>query len=450
MAKREKITISSIKALIIDDQRVNDTEVPGFHARISPRGKITYYLFYRHNGKQVNYKLGIHGEITPAQARDLAKAKAGEVANGIDVQAVKKQKRDDTKLAKLSKFGTFLDEKYLPWLETRNSKTAVRTIKTIKTGFPKLLDIQLSNINAWTIEQWRNDKRKTGAKPATINSYVNPLKGAMSRAVEWELIASHDLNKVKALKTDNSVVRYLDKAEEQTLLETLQRRNKRINFERNNANGFRQKRGYALLPELRDFNFVDHLEPIVLVAMNTGLRKGELLSLKWQNVDLINDVLTVIAENAKSGKTRHVPLNFKSKQALVKWQADLMHLRNLSCEAPNTVTKSNLTSKKASEYIFEGEDGAHLLDIKKGWGKLLVEAGIINSRFHDLRHHFASKLVMASVDLNTVRELLGHANLDMTLRYAHFAPAHKAAAVNLRRCEARTVIITIDELCWPN
>jgi hypothetical protein len=144
MAKREKITISSIKALIPENKRVNDTEVSGFHARITPAGKITYYLFYRIDGKQVNYKLGTHGEVTPAQARDLAKAKAGEVANGVDVQALKKQARQETQLAKLNKLGAFLEDKYLPWLETRNPKTAYTIIKTIKVGFPHLLDNQLS------------------------------------------------------------------------------------------------------------------------------------------------------------------------------------------------------------------------------------------------------------------------------------------------------------------
>ncbi|ALS99319.1 site-specific integrase [Lacimicrobium alkaliphilum] len=409
MAKREKITISSIKALTVQDQRVNDTEVPGFHARISPAGKITYYLFYRINGKQVNYKLGIHGEVTPAQARDLAKAKAGEVANGIDVQAAKKQARKQTQLAKLTRLGTFLDEKYLPWLETRNSKTAERTVKTIKAGFPDLLGKQLSAINAWTIEKWRNEKRKTGVKPATINSYVNPLKGAMSRAVEWGLIESHDLNKVKALRTDNKVVRYLDKVEEASLLDTLRKRDARIKAERENGNLFRQQRGYPLLPELRDKHFADHLEPIVLLAMNTGMRRGELFSLRWENVNLVNDYLTVIADNAKSGKSRHIPLNHKAKQALIQWQQDT----------------------QGTGYVFEGEPGKPITDIKKGWIKVLTEAEIENFRFHDLRHHFASKLVMAGADLNTVRELLGHGNLEMTLRYAHLAPEHKAAAVNL-------------------
>lgn len=75
--------------------------------------------------------------------------------------------------------------------------------------------------------------------------------------------------------------------------------------------------------------------------------------------------------------------------------------------------------------------GSRLTTIKKPRGAVLKAANIKDFRFHDLRHHFASSLVMAGADLNTVRELLGHADLTMALRYAHLAPKHKAAAVAL-------------------
>lgn len=409
MAKREKITISSIKRLVPEDKRVNDTEISGFHARISETGKINYYLFYRFNGRQVNFKLGSHGSITPAQARDLAKTKAGEVAKGIDVQAEKKQARVETKKLMQNKLENFLDDHYLPWLQTRNAKTAEKTIKTIKSGFPDFLNKHLSEINAWALEQWRNNKSKTGVKPSTINSYINPLKGAISRACEWGLLESHDLAKVKALKSDNSVVRYLSPAEEKRLINALEKRNQRIKDERESGNLYRYQRGYPLLPELRDNHYADHLWPIITLAMNTGMRRGEILSLTWESVNIEKGFVTVQGAEAKSGKTRHIPLNQRAKDALIAWQSD----------------------SQDSGFVFEGEAGNALTDIKKPWANLLKAAKIKEFRFHDLRHHFASKLVMAGVDLNTVRELLGHADLKMTLRYAHLAPEHKAAAVSL-------------------
>ena len=163
--------------------------------------------------------------------------------------------------------------------------------------------------------------------------------------------------------------------------------------------------------------------------MNTGLRKGELLSLRWENVDLLNNFLTITGSKAKSGKARHVPLNQTAKSTFEKWLADVQQHSAENDYNEKAIGNNNVA--KANGYVFEGENGNHLLDFKKAWGNLLDEASISNFRFHDLRHHFASKLVMAGVDLNTVRELLGHGSLDMTLRYAHLAPEHKAAAVNL-------------------
>ena len=379
MTIKTKITITSIKNLIPEDKRLNDTEISGFHARITPTGLITYYLFYRLNGKQVNYRLGIDGQMSPAQARDLAKNKIAEVTQGVDVQAVRKHDRTKTKYSKFSTLQFFLEEKYAPWLKSRNPKTAEKTIKAFESSFPTLMDYQLSDINAWEIEKWRNKRLTDGVKPATTNRQINTIKGCLSRAVEWGAIDSHDLSKVKTLTVDNSKVRYLSKDEEARLRENLQACD------------------------------TDFLEVIVILALNTGMRKGELLSLDWNHVNFDNKILTVDFQNAKSGNTRHLPLNTQAFNALKQWQQETDGIG----------------------FVFKDKNNAQLKDFPYVWGALLDEAQITNFRFHDLRHHFASKLVMASVDLNTVRELLGHSDLKMTLRYAHLAPEHKAAAVNL-------------------
>jgi integrase len=409
VAIRAKISNTSIKNLKPEDQRLNDTEISGFHARITPEGKIHYYLYYRLNGKQVNYKLGTEGQITPALARDLAKQKMGDVSKGTDVQGVKKQERVEQKLVELATLRKFIELKFSPWLYSQNPKTAKARIDVFNKSFAHLMDYQLTDIKPHLIEQWRIERKAKGNSNATINRQICNLQSCLSRAVEWEVIEKHELNKIKRLPEDNSKVRYLSKVEEKALRATMRERDARIKQERMNGNKHRAERSYDLLPCLSQKTFADHLEPIVLLAMNTGMRRGEILSLRWDNVNFDTKTLTVLFENAKSGKTRHIPLNGEAFRTLQSWQAD--------------------TDDKG--IVFKGQGGNAMTDIGKGWDKLLEDAGITKFRFHDIRHHFASKLVMASVDLNTVRELLGHGDLAMTLRYAHLAPEHKAAAVNL-------------------
>ncbi len=149
---------------------------------------------------------------------------------------------------------------------------------------------------------------------------------------------------------------------------------------------------------------------MVLLAMNTGMRRGELFDLTWQNFDLKNHNLTMEGIRAKSGHTRHILLNDEALGALVAWRNQT---NNKELVFPNPITQKRFS------------------DIKTTWQQLRDEAKLHDFRFHDLRHHFASKLVMAGVGLSTVREPLGHSNLSMTLRYAHLAPEHKAAAVQL-------------------
>ena len=140
------------------------------------------------------------------------------------------------------------------------------------------------------------------------------------------------------------------------------------------------------------------------------MRRGEVFNLTWADIDLKNKLITVEGDTSKSGQTRHIPMNKETVATIEEWRKQ--YPRN-------------------SGYVFPGKDGNRLDNVKKSWDGVLKLAGIEGFRWHDLRHTFASKLVMAGVPLNTVRDLLGHSDLAMTLRYAHLAPDSKASAVNL-------------------
>jgi len=146
---------------------------------------------------------------------------------------------------------------------------------------------------------------------------------------------------------------------------------------------------------------------MVVASLNTGLRRGELFSLTWDNVAVASRVLTITGATSKSGQTRHMPLNDAAFEALAAWR--------------NQTAGHGL--------VFPSADGRRFDNCNKSWRGLLRDAEIAGFRWHDMRHEFASKLVMAGVPLNTVRELLGHADLSTTLRYAHLAPDHTAEAV---------------------
>ena len=151
-----------------------------------------------------------------------------------------------------------------------------------------------------------------------------------------------------------------------------------------------------------------HLRPILITALNTGMRKEEILSLKWEeNVDLRHGFL--LLDRTKNGERREIPINATLRAAL-----------------------QGLTRRLDSPYVFfDPLTGKRYRDVKRSFASACRRAGIKDFRFHDCRHTFASQLVMAGADLMTVKELLGHKTLAMTLRYSHLAPAHRRRAVDL-------------------
>ena len=169
---------------------------------------------------------------------------------------------------------------------------------------------------------------------------------------------------------------------------------------------------YVMAPE--DWN-------LVAFAIETGLRQGEQFPLRWDQVDLENGILTI--PMPKGGKTRHVPLSEGAKQLL-----------------------RSFDSFMTSAYVFPGIRGSdHPLDARaferRSYEPALRRSGIQGACWHTLRHTAASRRVMAGVDLVTVKEIMGHRDIETTLRYAHLAPNHLKDGVNrgsLFACEIKT------------
>ena len=143
---------------------------------------------------------------------------------------------------------------------------------------------------------------------------------------------------------------------------------------------------------------------MIVLGMNTGLRKGELFNLRWSDLDFETKQITV--RKAKGRRFRSVPMNRSASEIL------LTHPRH-----------------KISAHIFHNPDGSPWKDIQGSFNAALARAGLPRIRIHDLRHSFVSNLVMAGVDLRTVQELAGHRSISTTIKYAHLAPRRLSAAV---------------------
>jgi integrase len=233
------------------------------------------------------------------------------------------------------------------------------------------------------VDRWRRDLAEAMA-PATVNLHLCLLRAIFSSAVRARRLTPTQLPQVAALKINNKLVRYLTVEEEERLLEASPER----------------------------------LRLLVLVAIHTGMRKGELLNLIWDDLDFISHTITV--REGKSGEGRRLPMSGTAQRAL-------MGLRELK---EQLLTK-NLSDNSSSSWVFSAPWGGFQMNLNRNWYGALKRAGLKNFRFHDLRHTFASRLGMAGVDLYRVQTLMGHKMPAMTLRYAHLSPEHLRAAVEL-------------------
>jgi site-specific recombinase XerD len=230
------------------------------------------------------------------------------------------------------------------------------------------------------IERWLSDE--AGDKnwsPATVNRYKALFSLTFRIGVESGKVKHNPARLVKRRREDNARIRWLLPEEEKRL------------------------RGAI------DAKWPEHL-PELDIALHTGMRRSEQYSLMWSDVDFPNRIVTV--RRTKNGEVRHIRLN---RTALLAFQ-------------------TLFARSRGEGYVFTNSQLEHLLNSRHWFEPAVIEAGIADFTWHCLRHTFASRLVMAGVDLRTVQQLMGHKTIQMTCRYAHLAPEHQLAAVE-RLCE---------------
>ncbi len=234
-------------------------------------------------------------------------------------------------------------------------------------------DVYLEDITPYMIEQFKV-KRLQEVSKTTVKRELSTLNYFFTMAILYKKALKNPMSEVEKIKEPPGRIRWLT-------LEEVKR----------------------LLAQCRAL----YLKVIVMIALHTGMRKGEILALRKEHVDLDNEIITIEETRStgstgtpKSGKRRHAPVNRTLLPVLREW----------------------------IEFCKEDRLFAYD-DVKKGFNAAVKRAGITDFTFHDLRHTFASHMVMSGVDLATVSKLLGHSSYNMTMKYSHLSPDHQRLAV---------------------
>lgn len=306
---------------------------------------------------------GCIGPVSRTVAKEEEHRKKTEVIEG---------RLNPAKARKNPRFDAFAQD-FLEWSKANKKPiTCARIERTIRLFFvPFFGHKRLSDITPWHIEQYKKARKEAGKAPGTINTELALLKAILHKAVEWNTLAEHPGKSVKRLKDPRHTTRFLTEEEEEGILAVCS-------------------------PALRR---------VVQAGLLTGFRRQELAFLRPEDIDLGRGTVSVAAAYSKNGESRTLPLGPRLKALL----QEALVVRGDAPTAFVTETGESWTPDVLSSVFREASQ----------------KAAVGSLGPHVLRHTFASRLVMAGVDLRTVQELMGHKTILMTMRYAHPSPDHK-------------------------
>jgi len=227
-------------------------------------------------------------------------------------------------------------------------------------------DRKLAEITPKDIDDFKEARLKY-AKPATVNRELSTLRQIFNLAKRWgRFFGQNPVSMSGLLPENNMKERILTAEQEETLL--------------SHSNPY--------------------LRPIIITALQTGMRKSEIITLKWSNVDLANGVITIEQTNTKNKKTRRIPVNFCMR----------------------TVFRQQKLRSGGSDFVFLSHAGLPYKkhdSLKGAFVRACKKAGLNDLRFHDLRHTCATRMIERGASIVAVSKILGHSDIKMTMRYSH-------------------------------
>jgi integrase len=360
-----------------------DSEVPGFGVKVTPSGKRIYFVYYRTaTGQQRRPKVGEHGTLTVDQARQIARQWLAKAAAGEDVSQDRQNSRSAGTVAELAK--RYMEEYAIPHKKPRSVQTDRANLEN--HVLPQLGTMRVKDVTRQDIDRLKvavregKTARELKAKPrgrrtvrggeGIANRVVALVSKMFGCAQEWGLRDDNPATGIRKYK-EHRKDRFLDGAEVGRLIVQL------------NAADEAQTASRKATTAIR-------------VLLFTGMRSGEVLTLRWREIDTVKQCFRL--PDSKTG-SRVIPYGTQVASAL-----------------------SALDRGQPDQLVFEGAKAGSPLSLTRPWYQIRAAADInATATLHTLRHTFASWSVMGGLSLAQVGALLGHKSTQTTLRYADHA-----------------------------
>jgi integrase len=283
-----------------------------------------------------------------------------------------------------------IKDEYLTYVRDVKKKRSWKRDEELLRPLSKLFgNKRLSDISTKDLEDFKSI-RLNEVSPATVNRSLSVLRHLFNLAKRWKkFYGDNPVSIVGMLEEHNQVERILSVEEQSRLLDSS----------------------------------IGYLRPIITTALNTGMRRGEILTLKWSDVDLDMNMITINQTNTKSKKQRKIPVSSRMRSLLLELKLQ----------------------SGIQEYVFTDIQGRAIRTIRSAFQTACRKAGLDGLRFHDLRHTAATRMVESGANIVAISKILGHSDIKTTMRYAHPEDSLKEALESLGNFGKNTTNIATNE-----